>query len=383
MLRQVETLQTQYALASENWQALESTLNSRVIALEKERDDIAKREADVRKKAREVNSKARRLEEELESEKDKASTVESDLSQQKVALAKLQTRLSAAEKALAEARAEAEREKKVFEKEFQSKIDEERGRWKLENSHPTPPMEANQFLRTESPTTYFTQRKSSSDLRGLQSRRSNAGSRIASELPPLFTDNSRPSSRRTSNAPWHPARTPTMDSTTPGRQDSTNSIHYANGSMPPSANISVAPSLDPLDDHMDRDSTSSPHRTLNELISISTVGAGPSVQLVERMSAAVRRLESEKADSKEEMTRILAQRDEAREEVVTLMREIEAARGDKARMAQLEEEVKSMKGRYDAALEMLGEKSEECEELKNDVLDLKKIYRELVESTLK
>ncbi len=40
----------------------------------------------------------------------------------------------------------------------------------------------------------------------------------------------------------------------------------------------------------------------------------------------------------------------------------------------------ALRERYEAALEMLGEKSEEVEELRNDVLDLKKIYRELVET---
>jgi len=178
-----------------------------------------------------------------------------------------------------------------------------------------------------------------------------------------------------------PVRTPT-DSTTPSRQESIASLSYLNGSVPPSASISVAPSID-IDDQMDRDSTSSPHRTVNELISVSTVGAGPSVQLVERMSAAVRRLESEKAANKEEMTRILGQRDEARGEVVSLMREVEGLKGDHERVVKLEEAVKSIQGRYDAALEMLGEKSEEAEELKNDVQDLKKIYRELVENTMK
>ena len=54
LLRQVETLQNQYAVASENWQGIEGSLLSRVTALEKERDDIAKREADVRRKARET-----------------------------------------------------------------------------------------------------------------------------------------------------------------------------------------------------------------------------------------------------------------------------------------------------------------------------------------
>ena len=54
--RQIETLQNQYAVASENWQGIEGSLLSRVTALEKERDDIARREADVRRKAREIVS---------------------------------------------------------------------------------------------------------------------------------------------------------------------------------------------------------------------------------------------------------------------------------------------------------------------------------------
>lgn len=54
LLRQNETLQNQYAVASENWQGIEGSLLSRVTALEKERDDIAKREADLRRKVRET-----------------------------------------------------------------------------------------------------------------------------------------------------------------------------------------------------------------------------------------------------------------------------------------------------------------------------------------
>lgn len=54
LLRQVETLQNQYAVANENWQGIEGSLLSKVTTLEKERDDIAKREADIRRKARET-----------------------------------------------------------------------------------------------------------------------------------------------------------------------------------------------------------------------------------------------------------------------------------------------------------------------------------------
>lgn len=54
LLRQIETLQTQYAVASENWQGIEGSLVARLAAVEKERDEIAKREGDLRRKAREV-----------------------------------------------------------------------------------------------------------------------------------------------------------------------------------------------------------------------------------------------------------------------------------------------------------------------------------------
>lgn len=56
LLRQIETLQSQYAVASENWQGIESSLLSRLANVETERDEIARREADLRRKAREVVS---------------------------------------------------------------------------------------------------------------------------------------------------------------------------------------------------------------------------------------------------------------------------------------------------------------------------------------
>lgn len=56
LLRQIETLQSQYAVASENWQGIESSLISRVTTLSKERDEALKREGDTKKKAREMVS---------------------------------------------------------------------------------------------------------------------------------------------------------------------------------------------------------------------------------------------------------------------------------------------------------------------------------------
>jgi len=120
-----------------------------------------------------------------------------------------------------------------------------------------------------------------------------------------------------------------------------------------------------------------------DLVSVSTVAAGPSVQLVERMSAAIRRLESEKVAAREELARMARQRDEGRAEMVALMREAEGGRAAAKRVGELETEVGEMKERYETTLELLGEKSELVEELRADVDDVKAMYRDLVERTVK
>jgi archaellum component FlaC len=61
------------------------------------------------------------------------------------------------------------------------------------------------------------------------------------------------------------------------------------------------------------------------------------------------------------------------------MREVEGKRTDEGRITAAEKELAEVKSRYEACLEMVGEKEEEVEELKQDVQELKRIYRELVE----
>ena len=54
MFRQIETLQSQYATARENWQGIESSLLAKAATLEKERDEAQRRESEMRKKARDA-----------------------------------------------------------------------------------------------------------------------------------------------------------------------------------------------------------------------------------------------------------------------------------------------------------------------------------------
>lgn len=151
--------------------------------------------------------------------------------------------------------------------------------------------------------------------------------------------------------------------------------------------LSAAPSVHPLERNDPFDTgdmmSSSPKQMAQDMVSVSTVAAGPSVQLVEKLSAAIRRLETEKVAAKEELARISAQRDEARAEIVALMREVEKGRLAGEEVARLQEQVAEVNERYETTLELLGEKSEMVEELRADVQDVKAMYRDLVERTIK
>lgn len=248
-------------------------------------------------------------------------------------------------------------------------MEEEKQKWQDEAPVFSP-------VRADSPVT-STRRGLTSEFLGLQNlqlRRASARS-VHSDIPSPAQGAF--SSRRPSQ---QMQRIPSGHAT-PIRQDSLQSLMHHN--QVHNGDIAETPSA-----HVEQEADyysrpSSPQQTINDLVSVSTAGAGPSVQLVERMSSAVRRLESEKASTKEDIVRLSAQRDEARAEIVSLMREVEVKREKEEKVKELEVEVKNLNERWQTTLEMLGEKSEEVEELKGDIADLKSIYRDLVQRTVK
>ncbi|KAJ5677881.1 uncharacterized protein N7477_003514 [Penicillium maclennaniae] len=347
LLRQIETLQTQYSVASENWHALEGSLLARLANVEKERDDTSRREADLRKKIRELNLKTKKLEEDVENAKEAEREIESKLEDRMQELQKMQQKFERTTEDLAAAQKDAIEQKKVSDATWSQKLEEERAKWREQLSSLQQP-------RAVSPVP-STRRSSNLEAipSGLLDYRPefvpasiNPG---ALSPPPLNTG---PPSMilETPSITFEPDEFETATPVTPSAYGGT----HAAGS-----------------------------RGINDIISESTIGAGPSVQLVERMSATVRRLESERAGSKDELARVTSQRDEARQQVVDLMRELEEKKTSDSRVQELEAKLADIDQRYQTTLEMLGEKSEQVEELHADIADLKKIYRELVDSTMK
>ncbi|KAL7628186.1 hypothetical protein AAE478_002384 [Parahypoxylon ruwenzoriense] len=373
LLRQIETLQTQYSIASENWQGIEASLISKTAALEKERDEASRRELEMRRKAREAASRAKRQEEELEEARNQLPSVQQDLSSYQSQLESLRKRAEEAEASLTEARSDFKRQRLAWKEEKAERTEQDRRNW-LED---VPTTAFRNISRPESPLLLAPQRTFSGEFLGLQSyparfRKTSAPSSNGEPSP-----GDRPSSARRPSA-QPPIRSPMFP------------ITSAQSGTPPSLpgglDTLASPSTHPIDGDdvfENLETPASPQNVLQDMLSVSTMTAGPSVQLVERMSAVIRRLESEKVAAKEELARISSQRDEARGEIVLLMKEAATGKAARGKVEELEKEVEAINERYQTTLEMLGEKSELVEELRADVDDVKAMYRDLVERTIK
>ena len=305
----------------------------------------------------------------MEAAKEAQQDLESKLEERVQQMQRMQQKLQKTHDELAAAHKDLVEQKKVSDATWAQKLEEERAKWREQLNNL-------QQSRGVSPGP-FTRRSSNLDA------------------APLGLIDYRPTSRRSST---HPSGSP--DIGTPPRQNSYPASTTQGALSPPPVNTNIAPfmimetpsiTFEPDEFFSGTPATPSayggpqapPSRGINDIISESTVGAGPSVQLVERMSATVRRLESERAGSRDELARVTAQRDEARQQVVDLMRELDGKKASDTRAQELDAKLSELDQRYQTTLEMLGEKSEQVEELQADIADLKKIYRELVDSTMK
>ncbi|KAM3439049.1 hypothetical protein MY4824_002853 [Beauveria thailandica] len=377
LLRQIETLQSQYASASNNWQSMESSLLAKVSNLEKERDEARKRESEMRKKARDSTTRARTLDEELQHVQPALARARDQLEKIRDELAALKMSSKATEAALDQARSDLEREQRSKSRDLaaqQTEWTEDAVRGDEMDSRPQSPVPGN-ISRTFS--------TDPASFGGLPLSLHQRSTPLSGSIPD--TD-ARPRSRQPSA---QPSLRLSAASPNPGPPPPIFSAFQQTGELGSHHALSPPAMEEDADNGgllgVDDAVPSSPRQpaAAPDMISMSTVAAGPSVQLVERMSAAIRRLEAEKVAAKEEMARVCNQRDEARSDMVGLMKELEDAKTASARVPELQVQVEKLDARYQTTLEMLGEKSELVEELRADVQDVKAMYRELIEQTMK
>ncbi|KAL3824369.1 hypothetical protein ACJIZ3_020398 [Penstemon smallii] len=94
--------------------------------------------------------------------------------------------------------------------------------------------------------------------------------------------------------------------------------------------------------------------------------------------AALRQKEGELASYMSRLASLESIRDSLAEELVKMTEQCEKLRVEAATLPGLRAELEALRRRHSAALELMGERDEELEELRADIIDLKEMYREQV-----
>lgn len=97
--------------------------------------------------------------------------------------------------------------------------------------------------------------------------------------------------------------------------------------------------------------------------------------LVERLQANIRQLENQLSFYQTQLQSSSQSRDELSEEVLGMSQEIETLRKSLKNLNDKDQQYQQLNGRYQTLLELLGERTEEVEELKADLSDVKEMYK--------
>lgn len=100
------------------------------------------------------------------------------------------------------------------------------------------------------------------------------------------------------------------------------------------------------------------------------------IQLVTKLSAKVRQLEREKISLRDENENLSKMKEDASNEILKLMKQFDEAGKKENEFSKLQAQIGETNKKYEQALESLGEKTERCNELQDDVADLKDMLKQ-------
>ncbi|KAK9456089.1 TATA element modulatory factor 1 TATA binding-domain-containing protein [Dipodascopsis uninucleata] len=383
MLRQIELLQSQYAIATENWQGIEASMQTRVTNLERERDEALKREATSRKRLQDELHRIQELEQESEITSSRKEDLEAELALKEELVSSLRTRLAEENTRLSAIISELEKDKLDLEQRL---IEEEKARreeatLQLKSATPELLMINGRQTGSMSPRNGFSRESSSGELQSMggysnssvptsiQYRRSMRASSYVGRVNSLHSSSSVLSMSALGNQIGSPLSP--VASFAP----------FSESADPERSQISLQNSL--VMGHARRSSSSSSIAATDmEDLGSETSTAIGGASSSERMSLVIRRLSSELASAKEELAVLARDRDQARQEIVELMRELKNKKDTESEVAELKKSIEDYRTREQTTLEMLGEKTERVNELQDDVEDLKTMYRQQIQELI-
>ncbi|KAG0204082.1 hypothetical protein BGX33_008703 [Mortierella sp. NVP41] len=352
LLHQIEILQNQQGVANRNWDKIEKSLTRRIAEAEESTAKAQERERVARDKLDEVKSQIITLEARLETLRIADTQLRSEMNTSKRTMAEK-------EEAARQAQAELSRERLNRERAVEEAKEDAERKWRKQQQAEVDKLKA--------------------QIQQLQQQRTGDDALLSASSDSL-------NARRPSSSSVVSVNSPMLGGVAGGPMSS----KFAGNQGRTSFESMTSPtSLDGMAPSMSRSSSS--HTMSGMGAGTPTVGlmglgggsstAGQAVAL-ERLNTMVRQLESQVTFLSEQVRSANRNKDELSDELVKVTMELEELQSAAARVSGLEQELTLLKDRHRAALEMLGEKTEEVQELRADILDVKEAYRDQINELL-
>ncbi len=368
--RQIETLQSQYSLASENWQGIEANLLLKINSLEAEMSTYKSKEVSSQKKIRLLTNDLKKLtdkyNESIEIQQDfqsKNFILENSINKYKEQIDSLTNEYNDFNKIV-------ENEKNLLKKENE-KLQQEKT--KLINDY----NKLSQLHKSEyQPSSPY--RKTSGNGNGTANFWDYNNNYEYFSSPQRERERERNSNGQVSLSNFSITKNPSFALQQSHSSSMLSLPEERETELPPDFDSSIQVGGDAFSNN-----NSSPLLTTGQSRfdngSSSTAAAGAPIQLLGKMSTTIRRLEIELSNAKDEVNKLTLEKEEAGREILSLMKKNEEVNNLEENCKQINEKLQDMKLREKTALEMLGEKTEEVEELRADVVDLKALYRQQIQ----
>lgn len=340
LLRQLESLQTQQALARQNWARIEESLVLRSSHAEKERDELREQEQQLRDKVRQASLLRKEIEEERGASVSKCKIMESTVRDLEDQMRTMDRKLQELQDNHNSERALWYNEKETILADVESQVKE---RLVEERRLLTPSMPQSPFLQDHAGRSGFSFQRHITE---------SPNSRTPESKRPMVSRSSTQASRMPQSR----------------RRASNHSV----------LDELKSPTLKEEDFFLANDSATGLKAPTEA--SISTVSGGVSVGMMERVTANARKLELEMGILREDLARITKQRDEARSECVELEGVVTDRKLLQRQLTETQTASEKLQTKFNATLELLGEQTEENEQLREDIQDMKKAFRETLES---
>ncbi|KAF9121485.1 hypothetical protein BGX30_002560 [Mortierella sp. GBA39] len=358
LLHQIEILQNQQGVSNRNWDKVEKSLARRISEAEENTTKAQERERAARDKLDEVKSQIIALEARLETLRIADTQLRSDMNTNKRALAEK-------EDAARQAQAELSRERLNRERAVEEAKEDVERKWHQQQHAEVEKLKAQiQQLQQQRPNTHSS---SDGDLLSATSdsihARRPSSSSVASVNSPMLGGGGAMAVKMAGAL----GRTSFESITSPTSLDGMAPSLSRSSSSYTMAGIGAGPGT--------------PTMGLLGLGGGGGSSAGQAVAM-ERLNAMVRQLEGQVTFLAEQVRSANRNKDELSDELVKVTMELEELQGAASKVPSLEQELTLLKDRHRAALEMLGEKTEEVQELRADILDVKEAYRDQINELL-